>query len=140
MPHNCGNFRMIGISGDQNKIAGSGVFFHDPVDLRHKGTGGIYNGKACIFQVFLDLASHAVRPDDDCPRFQPMQIFILRNDAAGEGITSRELVEEARRVAHNYASSGTSRFSSRWRTLNPIVYTLIGAGTIGLAWLIAALA
>ena len=67
-------------------------------------------------------------------------IFIVRNDAAGEGITSRELVEEARRVAHNYASSGTSRFSSRWRTLNPIVYTLIGAGTIGLAWLIVALA
>ena len=53
---------------------------------------------------------------------------------------ARELVEEARRVAHNYASSGTSRFSNRWRTLNPIVYTLIGAGTIGLAWLIAALA
>ncbi len=42
-------------------------------------------------------------------------------------------------MAHNYASSGTSRFSSRWRTLNPIVYTLIGAGTIGLAWLIVAL-
>ena len=70
-------------------------------------------------------------------RFFEQAIFIVRNDAAGEGITSRELVEEARRVAHNY---GTSRFSSRWRTLNPIVYTLIGAGTIGLAWLIVALA
>ena len=66
-------------------------------------------------------------------RFFEQAIFIVRNDAAGEGITSR-------RVAHNYASSGTSRFSSRWRTLNPIVYTLIGAGTIGLAWLIVALA
>ena len=61
-------------------------------------------------------------------RFFEQAIFIVRNDAAGEGITSRELVEEARRVAHNYASSGTSRFS------------LIGAGTIGLAWLIVALA
>ena len=69
-------------------------------------------------------------------RFFEQAIFIVRNDAAGEGITSRELVEEARRVAHNYASSGTNR----WRTLNPIVYTLIGAGTIGLAWLIVALA
>ena len=46
-------------------------------------------------------------------RFFEQAIFIVRNDAAGEGITSRELVEEARRVAHNYASSGTSRFSSR---------------------------
>ena len=43
-------------------------------------------------------------------RFFEQAIFIVRNDAAGEGITSRELVEEARRVAHNYASSGTSRF------------------------------
>jgi len=70
-------------------------------------------------------------------RFFEQAIFIVRNDAAGEGITSRELVEEARRVA---PPCGTSRFSNRWRTLNPIVYTLIGAGTIGLAWLIAALA
>ena len=35
-------------------------------------------------------------------RFFEQAIFIVRNDAAGEGITSRELVEEARRVAHNY--------------------------------------
>ena len=35
------------------------------------------------------------------------------------GSPPRELVEEARRVAHNYAPSGTSRFSNRWRTLNP---------------------
>ena len=33
-------------------------------------------------------------------RFFEQAIFIVRNDAAGEGITSRELVEEARRVAH----------------------------------------
>ena len=48
--------------------------------------------------------------------------------------------EQAIFIVRNYASSGTSRFSNRWRTLNPIVYTLIGAGTIGLAWLIVALA
>ena len=30
-------------------------------------------------------------------RFFEQAIFIVRNDAAGEGITSRELVEEARR-------------------------------------------
>ena len=45
-------------------------------------------------------------------RFFEQAIFIVRNDAAGEGVTSRELVEEARRVAHNYASSGTSRWES----------------------------
>ena len=73
-------FRVALASDDQDEITFFGIFCHISVDLLHKGTGGIYNGKACIFQVFLDLASHAVRPDDDCPRFQPMQIFILRND------------------------------------------------------------
>ena len=67
-------------------------------------------------------------------------LLTSRVDELKSDRTGRELVEEARRVAHNYASSGTSRFSNRWRTLNPIVYTLIGAGTIGLAWLIVALA
>lgn len=52
----------------------------------------------------------------------------------GEGITSRELVEEARRVAHSYVAGG-SRFGRAWRSLNPMVYTLMGAGAIGLAWL-----
>ena len=31
-------------------------------------------------------------------RFFEQAIFIVRNDAAGEGITSRELVEEARPI------------------------------------------
>ncbi|MFR0769300.1 MAG: hypothetical protein ACLSHO_06670 [Dysosmobacter sp.] len=72
-------------------------------------------------------------------RFFEQAIFIVRNDAAGEGSPPGSWWRSPA-VAHNYASSGTSRFSSRWRTLNPIVYTLIGAGTIGLAWLIVALA
>ena len=63
MPHNCGNFRMIGISGDQNKIAGSGVFFHDPVDLRHKGTGGIDIGISSLFQLVIDRSTDAVGTD-----------------------------------------------------------------------------
>ena len=71
-------------------------------------------------------------------RFFEQAIFIVRNDAAGEGVTSRELVEEARRVAHSYAAGG-SRFGRAWRALNPVAYTLMGAGAIGLVWLAAAL-
>ena len=63
----------------------------------------------------------------------------VRNDAAGEGVTSRELVEEARRVARNYAGGDHGRFSRAWRELSPAVYTLMGAGAIGLLWLIVAL-
>ena len=73
-------------------------------------------------------------------RFFEQAIFILRSDAAGEGVSSREVVEEARRVARNYAGGDHGRFSRVWRELSPAVYTLMGAGGIGLVWLIAALA
>jgi len=63
----------------------------------------------------------------------------VRNDAAGEGVTSRELVEEARRVARNYAVGDHGRFSRAWRELSPAVYTGMGAAGIGLVWLLAAL-
>ena len=33
------------------------------------------------------------------------------------------------------AQAGGSRFGRAWRSLNPMVYTLMGAGAIGLAWL-----
>ena len=72
-------------------------------------------------------------------RFFEQAIFIVRNDAAGEGVTSRELVEEARRVARSYASGDHGRFSRIWRALTPPVYTLMGAADIGLVWLIATL-
>ena len=72
-------------------------------------------------------------------RFFEQAIFIVRNDAAGEGVTSRELVEEARRVARNYAGGEHNRLSRIWRSLTPPVYTLMGAAGIGLVWLIAAL-
>ena len=73
------------------------------------------------------------------PNLFEQAIFIVRNDAAGEGVTSRELVEEARRVAHRYASGSGNRFGRGWRALNPAAYVLMGAGGIGLAWLLWAL-
>ena len=75
--------------------------------------------------------------DSPDQRFFEQAIFIVRNDAGGEGVTARELVEEARRVARGY--TGGSRLSRAWRELNPLVYTLIGAGSIGLIWLIVTL-
>lgn len=69
-------------------------------------------------------------------RFFEQAIFIVRNDAAEEGVTSRQLVEEARRVARDCAAG---RRTGGWRTLPPAVYTLLGAGGIGLIWLATAL-
>ena len=70
-------------------------------------------------------------------RFFEQAIFILRSDAAGEGVSSREVVEEARRVAREYVSdSGGVR---RFRDLSPLVWGLTGAGCCGLGWLLACL-
>ena len=68
-------------------------------------------------------------------RYFEQAIFIVRNDAAGEGVTARELVEEAKQVARNYAGGGQGRFGRIWRDLSPAVYTLMGAAGIGLVWL-----
>lgn len=72
--------------------------------------------------------------DSPDQRFFEQAIFIVRNDAAGEGITSRELVEEARRVAHSYVA-GRQPLRPGVAVFDPMVYTLMGAGAIGLAWL-----
>ena len=85
------------------------------------------------------ISGRVVLVDSPDQRFFEQAIFIVRNDAAGEGVTSRELVEEARRVARNYAGGDHGRFSRAWRDLSPVVYTLMGAGAIGLLWLIVAL-
>ena len=85
------------------------------------------------------ISRRVVVVDSPDQRFFEQAIFIVRNDAAGEGVTSRELVEEARRVARNYAVGDHGRFSRAWRDLSPAVYTLMGAAAIGLLWLIVAL-
>ena len=84
------------------------------------------------------ISRRVVVLDSPDQRFFEQAIFIVRNDAAGEGVSSRELVEEARRVAHSYVAGGI-RFGRAWRALNPLVYALMGAGAIGLVWLAAAL-
>ena len=88
------------------------------------------------------ISRRVVVVDSPDQRFFEQAIFIVRNDAAGVGINylnradkARELVEEARRVARNYAGGDHGRFSRIWRDLSPAVYTLMGAAGIGLVWL-----
>ena len=90
-------------------------------------------------QMVKGISRRVVVVDSPDQRFFEQAIFIVRNDAAGEGVTSRELVEEARRVARNYAGGDHGRLTRAWRELTPAVYTLIGAGGIGLIWLVAAM-
>ena len=84
------------------------------------------------------ISRRVVVVDSPDQRFFEQAIFIVRNDAAGEGVSSRELVEEARRVAKSYASGGGGTLSRRFRDLSPVLYALMGAAAIGLVWLLAA--
>ena len=85
------------------------------------------------------ISRRVVVVDSPDQRFFEQAIFIVRNGAAGEGVTSRELVEEARRVARDYAGGDRGGFGRAWREVSPMIYTLMGAAGIGLTWLIAAL-
>ena len=85
------------------------------------------------------ISRRVVVVDSPDQRYFEQAICIVRNDAAGEGVTAQALVEEARRVARNYAGGDHGRFSRAWRELTPAVYTLIGAGGIGLVWMLASL-
>ena len=85
------------------------------------------------------ISRRVVVVDSPDQRYFEQAIFIVRNDAAGEGVTAQALVEEAKRVARNYAGGDHGRFSRVWRELTPAVYTLIGAGGIGLVWMLASL-
>ena len=85
------------------------------------------------------ISRRVVVVDSPDQRFFEQAIFIVRNDAAGEGVTSRELVEEAKRVARSYAGGDRSRLGRAWRNLSPALYALMGAAAIGLVWMIVAL-
>ena len=85
------------------------------------------------------ISRRVVVVDSPDQRYFEQAIFLVRNDAAGEGVTAQELVEEARRVARNYAGGDHGRLTRLWRSMSPAVYTLLGAGGIGLVWMVASL-
>lgn len=80
------------------------------------------------------ISRRVVVVDSPDPRVFEQAIFIVRNDAAGEGVSSRELVEEARRVAKEYASGG--HFDHALRSMTPLLYALMGAAGCGAVWLL----
>lgn len=80
------------------------------------------------------ISRRVVVVDSPDQRFFEQAIFFVRNDAAGQGVTARELVDEARRIARNYAGTSQSRFSRFWRALSPLLCALLGASAVAAAW------
>lgn len=67
-------------------------------------------------------------------RFFEQAIFIVRSDAAAQGVSARQLVEEARRVAREYARRPRSPGARLSHRLAPLFYALLGAAATALAW------
>jgi hypothetical protein len=83
------------------------------------------------------ISRRVVVVDSPDRRFFEQAIFIVRNDAAGEGVSARELVDEARRVAQEY--TGGTNLHKRLCQLPPVLWALSGAGSCGLVWLLVTL-
>ena len=84
----------------------------------------------------ISLLAVVESPD---PRVFDQAIFILRNDVLGEdGVSSRQLVDQAVRIAKSYTRTQGLPPPKRHR-LSPIIAAILGGGLMGLVWLAAAL-
>ena len=69
------------------------------------------------------------------PRVFDQAIFILRNDILSEdGVSSRQLVDQAVRIAKSYTRSQGLSPPKRHR-MTPAIAAMLGGGLMGLVWL-----
>ena len=83
------------------------------------------------------ISRRVIVVDSPDPRIFEQAIFIVRNEAAagGGGVTSQQLVDQAVRIAKNYARAhGGSSPAARYH-MPPWLWAVIGGCTIGLLWL-----
>ena len=82
------------------------------------------------------ISRRVIVVDSPDPRIFEQAIFIIRNDAAsGGGITSQQLVDQAVRIAKNYARTHGAA-PVRQQQWAPWLWALAGAAAIGLVWLL----
>lgn len=81
------------------------------------------------------ISRRVIVVDSPDPHIFEQAIFIVRNEAAsGGGVTSQQLVDQAVRIAKNYAR--THGGSSRTRRSMPAwLWSVLGASAIALVWL-----
>lgn len=64
-------------------------------------------------------------------------IFLLRDDAIGDGITDQQLLQEAKRAANTYLDSTTRK--PALARLRGLLYLGLGAGITGIVWFLTAI-
>lgn len=70
------------------------------------------------------------------PKLFEQAIFIVREEAAGLGVSAEEVLAEARRVAGGYAK-GQSAWGRLRKRLWPLVCAALGAAAVGAAWFLS---
>ena len=87
------------------------------------------------------ISRRVIVVDSPDPRIFEQAIFIIRNEAAtgSGGVTSQQLVDQAIRIAKNYARTHgcTSPYSGWYR--KPWLWALLGCTATGLVWLLVSL-
>ena len=85
------------------------------------------------------ISRRVIVVDSPDPRVFDQAIFILRNDILSEdGVSSRQLVDQAVRIAKSYTRSQGLPPPKRHRT-TPAIAAMLGGGLMGLVWLVVTL-
>lgn len=96
------------------------------------------HGKRRAHFLVKGISRRVIVVDSPDPRIFEQAIFIIRNEAAagGGGVTSQQLVDQAVRIAKNYARThGGGTACPRWNA-SPWLWTLLGGAATGLVWLL----
>lgn len=84
------------------------------------------------------ISRRVIVVDSPDPRVFDQAIFILRNDILSEdGVSSRQLVNQAVRIAKSYTRS--QGLPPKRHRITPAIAAMLGGGLMGLVWLVVAL-
>ena len=78
------------------------------------------------------ISRQVIVVDGPDPKLFDQAIFILKDDALGEGITEDALLKEAQQVIR-----GSGRVKKRARTFRGFGWSFFGAALVGIAWMIS---
>ena len=78
------------------------------------------------------ISRQVIVVDGPDPKLFDQAIFILKDEALGEGITEEALLKEARQVIR-----GGGKTKKRARTFQGFGWSFFGAALVGIAWMIS---
>ena len=78
------------------------------------------------------ISRQVIVVDGPDPKLIDQAIFILKDDALGEGITEEALLKEARQVIR-----GSGKGKKRSRPFSGFGWSALGAALVGIAWAIS---